>query len=222
VLILKINNTFNWLNCCSFRGCFIGQGSTIAEALLPLSHCLYLFILIILLHFNKSMAVPDSPPPPDSRLGGGAPLFSRSSPLTNEIEKKGKRKTAEYTAAWELPDPIGCEEVHHRLIARLQGRRLGYVHEPAPSRFPARLLSKVLAALCSTSCGGYPYALETNVCINVLTMWSMSFAALIRKSFRSPATELGIPLPVTGFGPTDGPAFKIHITQPQSSQMPPE
>jgi hypothetical protein len=29
-------------------------------------------------------------------------------------------------------------------------------------------------------------------------------------------------LPVTGFGPTDGPAFKIHITQPQSSQMPPE
>jgi len=31
-----------------------------------------------------------------------------------------------------------------------------------------------------------------------------------------------IPLPVTGFGPIDGPAFKIHITQPQSSQMPPK
>jgi hypothetical protein len=29
--------------------------------------------------------------------------------------------------------------------------------------------------------------------INVLTMWSMSFAALIRKSFRSPVTKLGIP-----------------------------
>jgi hypothetical protein len=121
VLVLKINNTFIWLNCCSFRGSFIGQGSTVAEVLLPLSHGLYLFILIILLHFNKSMAVPDSLPPPDSRLGGGAPLFYRSSPLTNEFEKKGKRETAEYTAAWELPDYIGREEVHHRLIARLQG-----------------------------------------------------------------------------------------------------
>jgi hypothetical protein len=29
-----------------------------------------------------------------------------------------------------------------------------------------------------------------------------------------------ISLPVTGFGPIDGPAFKIHIAQPQSSQMP--
>jgi len=31
-----------------------------------------------------------------------------------------------------------------------------------------------------------------------------------------------IPLPVTGFGPTAGPALQFHITQPQSSQMTPE
>jgi len=68
-------------------------------------------------------------------------------------------------------------------------------------------------------CFNRVHGLHRNVLLRVGTRESTRIS---RFCFNPYYKAIIIPLPVTGFGPIDGPAFKIHITQPQSGQMPPE